>query len=171
MADNDNPGNFANRPKEEVQAIASKGGKASHGGGGGGSGGSAETNPGNFANRPKEEVRAIASKGGKASHGGGRGGGNNGTIGDTDEVDDADGLDDVSIMGFAASLYYTVLTLFNVIGDSRFQGRTQSRRNFQEGECGGQRGWPQGRVKVRAALCVCMSSCWVSTDCTSEMIA
>jgi len=33
MTDNTNPGNFANRPKEEVQAIASKGGKASHGGG------------------------------------------------------------------------------------------------------------------------------------------
>jgi len=44
----DNPGNFANRPKEEVQEIASKGGKASHGGGGGTS---ASDNPGNFANR------------------------------------------------------------------------------------------------------------------------
>ena len=33
MTDNTNPGNFANRPKEEVQAIASKGGKASGGGG------------------------------------------------------------------------------------------------------------------------------------------
>jgi general stress protein YciG len=30
---NTNPGNFANRPKEEVQAIASKGGPASHSGG------------------------------------------------------------------------------------------------------------------------------------------
>jgi general stress protein YciG len=30
---NDNPGNFANRPKEEVKEIASKGGKASHSGG------------------------------------------------------------------------------------------------------------------------------------------
>lgn len=29
MADT-NPGNFANRPKEEVQAIASMGGKAAH---------------------------------------------------------------------------------------------------------------------------------------------
>lgn len=28
-----NPGNFANRPHEEVQAIASKGGQASHSGG------------------------------------------------------------------------------------------------------------------------------------------
>lgn len=33
MADNNNPGNFANRPKEEVQNIASKGGQASHSGG------------------------------------------------------------------------------------------------------------------------------------------
>ena len=30
---NNNPGNFANRPKEEVQEIASKGGQASHSGG------------------------------------------------------------------------------------------------------------------------------------------
>ena len=30
---NTNPGNFANRPKEEVQEIASKGGKSSHSGG------------------------------------------------------------------------------------------------------------------------------------------
>jgi len=28
MTDNTNPGNFANRPKEEVQAIASKGGQS-----------------------------------------------------------------------------------------------------------------------------------------------
>ena len=33
MADNDNPGNFANRPKEEVKNIAKKGGEASHTGG------------------------------------------------------------------------------------------------------------------------------------------
>lgn len=33
MADNGNAGNFANRPKEEVQNIASKGGQASHNGG------------------------------------------------------------------------------------------------------------------------------------------
>jgi general stress protein YciG len=33
MSGNDNPGNFANRPKEEVQKIASKGGQASHSGG------------------------------------------------------------------------------------------------------------------------------------------
>jgi general stress protein YciG len=33
MSGNTNPGNFANRPKEEVQEIASKGGQASHSGG------------------------------------------------------------------------------------------------------------------------------------------
>ena len=33
MTDNTNPGNFANRPKEEVQSIAQKGGQSSHTGG------------------------------------------------------------------------------------------------------------------------------------------
>jgi hypothetical protein len=33
MASNDNPGNFAHRPKEEVQAAAKKGGEDSHSGG------------------------------------------------------------------------------------------------------------------------------------------
>ncbi|KAL8970926.1 MAG: hypothetical protein Q9197_003547 [Variospora fuerteventurae] len=33
MADNSNPGNFANRPKEEVQAAAQKGGQNSTTGG------------------------------------------------------------------------------------------------------------------------------------------
>jgi hypothetical protein len=33
MTENTNPGNFANRPKEEVQNIASKGGQSSHHGG------------------------------------------------------------------------------------------------------------------------------------------
>jgi len=33
MTDNTNPGNFANRSKEEVKEIASKGGQASHSGG------------------------------------------------------------------------------------------------------------------------------------------
>lgn len=33
MTGNTNPGNFANRPKEEVQEIAKKGGEASHHGG------------------------------------------------------------------------------------------------------------------------------------------
>lgn len=32
MADNANPGNFANRPKEEVKAAAQKGGASSAGG-------------------------------------------------------------------------------------------------------------------------------------------
>lgn len=31
--DNTNPGNFANRPKEEVSEIAKKGGESSHTGG------------------------------------------------------------------------------------------------------------------------------------------
>jgi len=31
FTENTNPGNFANRPAEEVKAIASMGGKASHG--------------------------------------------------------------------------------------------------------------------------------------------
>jgi len=74
MADT-NPGNFANRPKEEVREAARKGGLA------GRSGDSNEesaptaagtnTNPGNFANRPKEEVVEAARKGGQASHSGG----------------------------------------------------------------------------------------------------
>lgn len=33
MADNPNPGNFANRPHEEVEDIARKGGQSSHQGG------------------------------------------------------------------------------------------------------------------------------------------
>lgn len=33
MADNTNPGNFANRPKDEVTAAAQKGGQSSHEGG------------------------------------------------------------------------------------------------------------------------------------------
>jgi len=72
MADN-NPGNFANRPTEEVRQIAAKGGHASHGGGNtqNQSSGTGNTNPGNFANRPKEEVQEIAAKGGHASHSGG----------------------------------------------------------------------------------------------------
>jgi len=32
MSGNDNPGNFANRPKEDVQAAAQKGGQSSAGG-------------------------------------------------------------------------------------------------------------------------------------------
>lgn len=33
MTSNDNPGNFANRPHEEVENIAQKGGQSSHSGG------------------------------------------------------------------------------------------------------------------------------------------
>ncbi|KAG4413290.1 hypothetical protein IFR04_013581 [Cadophora malorum] len=73
---NTNPGNFANRPREEVQEIASKGGQSRGAANSGGSDDTAgttsatgNTNPGNFANRPKEEVQEIASKGGKASSG------------------------------------------------------------------------------------------------------
>jgi len=55
MTDNPNPGNFANRPKEEVQEIASKGGQASHSGG--------------FASMDPDKQHEIASKGGQASSG------------------------------------------------------------------------------------------------------
>ncbi|CAG9980470.1 unnamed protein product [Clonostachys byssicola] len=55
MADNQNPGNFANRPKEEVKEIASKGGQSSHKGG--------------FASMDPDKQREIASMGGKASSG------------------------------------------------------------------------------------------------------
>ncbi|EEU45713.1 uncharacterized protein NECHADRAFT_41127 [Fusarium vanettenii 77-13-4] len=54
MTENNNPGNFANRPKEEVQEIASKGGKASTGG---------------FASMDPDKLREVASEGGKASSG------------------------------------------------------------------------------------------------------
>lgn len=72
---NNNPGNFANRPKEEVQAIASKGGQASH------SGGFASMDPDkqvcptspNWDNDSWPMLtcpqREIASKGGQASSG------------------------------------------------------------------------------------------------------
>ena len=75
MADNSNPGNFSNRPKEEVQNIASKGGQTG-------------TENSGFASMPKEQVvsytsttmfdpraqltflqQDIASQGGKASSG------------------------------------------------------------------------------------------------------
>ncbi|CEP02990.1 Stress-induced bacterial acidophilic repeat motif [Plasmodiophora brassicae] len=80
-----NPGNFANRPHEEVSEIGRKGGQHSHAGANvnpanfanrpreevseiGRKGGSKDVNPGNFANRPKEEVSEIARKGGQHSH-------------------------------------------------------------------------------------------------------
>ncbi|CBF76275.1 CONX_NEUCR CONIDIATION-SPECIFIC PROTEIN 10 [Aspergillus nidulans FGSC A4] len=55
MADNQNPGNFANRPHEEVENIARKGGQSSHSGG--------------FASMDSEKQRNIASQGGHASSG------------------------------------------------------------------------------------------------------
>ncbi|KAL4993587.1 hypothetical protein BDV10DRAFT_178851 [Aspergillus recurvatus] len=55
MAHNENPGNFANRPHEEVQNIARKGGQSSHSGG--------------FASMDVDKQHDIASKGGQASGG------------------------------------------------------------------------------------------------------
>ncbi|KAL9632373.1 MAG: hypothetical protein Q9164_005358 [Protoblastenia rupestris] len=56
MTDNTNPGNFANRAKEEVQNIASKGGQSG-------------TENSGFASMPTDQVKDIASQGGKASSG------------------------------------------------------------------------------------------------------
>ncbi|KAI4633225.1 uncharacterized protein J4E88_001187 [Alternaria novae-zelandiae] len=55
MSGNDNPGNFANRPKDEVKAAAQKGGEHSHSGG--------------FASMDADKQHDIASMGGKASSG------------------------------------------------------------------------------------------------------
>ncbi|KAF9982280.1 hypothetical protein BGZ65_003042, partial [Modicella reniformis] len=55
MTQNPNPGNFANRPKEEAREIARKGGEASHSGG--------------FASMKPQKQHEIASKGGHASTG------------------------------------------------------------------------------------------------------
>merc|ERR1712098_316868 len=55
MADNPNPGNFANRPHEEVENIARKGGQTSHQSG--------------FASMDSDKQKDIASKGGHASSG------------------------------------------------------------------------------------------------------
>ncbi|EAW08782.1 general stress protein [Aspergillus clavatus NRRL 1] len=52
---NQNPGNFANRPHEEVENIARKGGQSSHQGG--------------FASMDPQKQKEIASKGGHASSG------------------------------------------------------------------------------------------------------
>lgn len=73
MADNSNPGNFANRPKEEVQNIASKGGQT----GTENSGVSppppslscTSTNTSQFASMDADKQKDIASMGGKASSG------------------------------------------------------------------------------------------------------
>lgn len=46
MTDNKNPGNFANRPKEEVQNIASKGGQTG-------------TENAGFASMPKDQVVSL----------------------------------------------------------------------------------------------------------------
>lgn len=46
---NENPGNFANRTKEEVQDIASKGGQSSH------SGGFASMDPDKQVNMPHDK--------------------------------------------------------------------------------------------------------------------
>ncbi|KAK3063339.1 hypothetical protein LTS18_001167 [Coniosporium uncinatum] len=56
MTDNTNPGNFANRPKEEVQNIASKGGQSG-------------TENSGFASMDSDKQKEIASMGGKASGG------------------------------------------------------------------------------------------------------
>ncbi|KAI9498038.1 putative conidiation-specific protein Con-10 [Zychaea mexicana] len=50
-----NPANFANRSKEEVQNIASKGGQSSHSGG--------------FASMDSQKQHDISSQGGQASSG------------------------------------------------------------------------------------------------------
>ncbi|ERF70855.1 Conidiation-specific protein 10 [Endocarpon pusillum Z07020] len=93
-----NPGNFANRSKEEVKAIASKGGKAGSEHKGfasqkyddqkhrevaskGGKASSGSFRPGD------ERAREAGRKGGKASNRSSNGGGNNGTA-DYDEDDD-----------------------------------------------------------------------------------
>ncbi|KOS41414.1 hypothetical protein ACN38_g7746 [Penicillium nordicum] len=55
MVDNPNPGNFHNRPHEEVEQIARKGGQSSHHSG--------------FASMDTNKQRDIASKGGHASRG------------------------------------------------------------------------------------------------------
>ncbi|OQD73128.1 hypothetical protein PENDEC_c017G06977 [Penicillium decumbens] len=55
MSDNPNPGNFSNRPHEEVENIARKGGQSSHQGG--------------FASMDADKQRDIASQGGHASGG------------------------------------------------------------------------------------------------------
>jgi len=77
MTDNTNPGNFANRPKEEVQAIASKGGKASHGGGGSSSTSSGSTddtsvtsegrNPDGTFQKGSQAAKEAGQKGGSAT--------------------------------------------------------------------------------------------------------
>ncbi|KDN53039.1 hypothetical protein K437DRAFT_265979 [Tilletiaria anomala UBC 951] len=67
MSSNSNPGTFANRPREEVQDIASKAGSAGDkvvGHGQTAAGG----HTGTLSNRPHEEVSEMASKGGRSSN-------------------------------------------------------------------------------------------------------
>ncbi|OKL58186.1 Conidiation-specific protein 10 [Talaromyces atroroseus] len=55
MTSNSNPGNFSNRPREEVRNIGKLGGQSSHQGG--------------FASMDPEQQHNIASQGGQASGG------------------------------------------------------------------------------------------------------
>ncbi|KAL4919252.1 hypothetical protein BDW62DRAFT_179727 [Aspergillus aurantiobrunneus] len=57
MAHNQNPGNFANRPHEQVEDIARKGGQSSH------------PHSGGFASMDPDKQHDIASKGGQTSGG------------------------------------------------------------------------------------------------------
>ncbi|ORE14269.1 conidiation-specific protein 10 [Rhizopus microsporus] len=59
-----NPANFANRPKDEVQAIASKGGRSHTGNTAGTRSGKSKRG---FASMDPKKQHEIASKGGKAS--------------------------------------------------------------------------------------------------------
>ncbi|KAL8383406.1 hypothetical protein RB595_006927 [Gaeumannomyces hyphopodioides] len=68
MADS-NPGNFANRPKEEVRAAASKGGKASSSTTDNSGSDNSGTGKQGFASMDPERQHEIASMGGKASSG------------------------------------------------------------------------------------------------------
>jgi general stress protein YciG len=72
MSDNPNPGNFANRPQEEVENIARKGGQSSH------QGGFASMDPNKQVSKSVHYMtyyswhlfkRNIASEGGHASSG------------------------------------------------------------------------------------------------------
>ncbi|MCJ1431063.1 hypothetical protein MMC27_000413 [Xylographa pallens] len=79
MADNSNPGNFANRPKEEVKAIASKGGQASGTTGGGSSsssssGGSSDSTP--VTNEGRNPDGTFAKGSAAAKEAGAKGGSN-----------------------------------------------------------------------------------------------
>ncbi|MCJ1414084.1 hypothetical protein MMC32_000409 [Xylographa parallela] len=76
MADNSNPGNFANRSKEEVKAIASKGGQSSGtaGGSGSSSSGSADTTP--VTNEGRNPDGTFAKGSAAAKEAGAKGGSN-----------------------------------------------------------------------------------------------